>query len=83
MVRLKVNQSDEITPIKLRISIPYGSIKSNMKPMQLINISQFQFLMVRLKVIRWLRKDELLKVISIPYGSIKRGVRQCVGVRQC
>ena len=28
MVRLKVNQSDEITPIKLRISIPYGSIKS-------------------------------------------------------
>mgnify|MGYP006914498538 CR=1 FL=1 len=53
------------------ISIPYGAIKSDcMRTMELL-ISEFQFLMVRLKE-KQVDVIKSLEEISIPYGAIKR-----------
>ena len=53
------------------ISIPYGSIKSKIIGDVSFKRSEFQFLMVRLKVSTWNSKANGTH-ISIPYGSIKR-----------
>ncbi len=53
------------------VSIPYGTIKSMRKGFSYRDIMQFQFLMVRLKVIQDSRIASKFRV-SIPYGTIKR-----------
>ena len=52
------------------ISIPYGSIKSDIQDAYKRDEVIFQFLMVQLKDIRT-HKPRLFYRISIPYGSIK------------
>ena len=56
--------------IRRRISIPYGSIKSDFTSNGLPGKKAFQFLMVRLKAIGCTYFSSS-KNISIPYGSIK------------
>ena len=70
MVRLKV-QCSHFACDFVDISIPYGSIKSEMDSIRQRNDFVFQFLMVRLKARRqaW---PAVWNTISIPYGSIKR-----------
>ena len=58
------------------ISIPYGAIKSKALTKKINGAYKFQFLMVRLKVIKRTKPD-LLAHISIPYGAIKRVVSGC------
>ena len=69
MVRLKEIKK-EYEEIKKEISIPYGSIKSGYRSIELNRAVGFQFLMVRLKVsITFFNANDV--AISIPYGSIK------------
>ena len=55
----------------MKISIPYGSIKSVRPSISSTILLQFQFLMVRLRDL-FSGKIVFLSPISIPYGSIKR-----------
>jgi len=71
MVRLKakvLSKSSNLTSI----SIPYGAIKRGLLLYKSINIYEFQFLMVRLKVLPFIAKFIAKNGISIPYGAIKR-----------
>jgi len=56
--------------LAIRISIPYGAIKSELEGITECSAGKFQFLMVRLKGKSSLIILEIL-MISIPYGAIK------------
>ena len=69
MVQLKENCSI-ISKTLSKISIPYGSIKSELHSNKRHAIVEFQFLMVQLKAFcKFTPRNSF--VISIPYGSIK------------
>ena len=55
----------------MRVSIPYGTIKSPTADYSAMASGMFQFLMVRLKA-PLPRSRYILKGVSIPYGTIKR-----------
>jgi len=57
--------------IYIKISIPYGAIKSGEFKTEFESYTKFQFLMVRLKG-RSTRPIFSFAEISIPYGAIKR-----------
>ncbi len=69
MVRLKDNSLDDGQQSS-DISIPYGSIKSPTNIKDAESLTEFQFLMVRLKEKREISFN-IFCCISIPYGSIK------------
>ena len=69
MVRLKVRSRSVKQNFK-EISIPYGSIKRMIPSLDAGHGNEFQFLMVRLKVLLPLCLPEV-RIISISYGSIK------------
>ena len=53
------------------VSIPYGTIKSDIMITNYERVREFQFLMVRLKAERNFPHG-VNKGVSIPYGTIKR-----------
>ena len=57
------------------VSIPNGSIKSNIISFILSMFSRFQFLMVQLKEAIWLAEYDKVADVSIPNGSIKRPIQ--------
>ena len=55
----------------IKISIPYGAIKSCQQCFELYYSREFQFLMVRLKGLVVHSSSSSHRRISIPYGAIK------------
>ena len=70
MVRLKATFSD-CAKFSAVVSIPYGTIKSELGEQKGRIHLQFQFLMVRLKAASAMGHKKRSCVVSIPYGTIK------------
>ena len=55
----------------LKVSIPYGAIKSLKACYSRRKLNLFQFLTVRLKALKKKWPQESMMQVSIPYGAIK------------